>query len=317
MEANNYKLSTGVSLAVPADHADKLISLGDGNCALLYLYALRTGNAFSPQNAAADLCRTECEIIKAAEALRQKGLFSPAEGCRFAPPPPEELPDYAAEDITVCAGQSGEFKTIVDETQRILGKMLSGSDLKVLFGLYDYLRLPPEVIILLLNHCVEDTRSRLGPGRLPSMRSVEKEAYIWHNREILTLDQAESYLQNKRRRLDEHEEIKRILQINGRNFSTTEKKYVDSWLELGFAADAIAVAYDKTMVKTGKLAWEYMNSILQNWHKKDLHTAEQVESGDKRPASASSAEAGDDAKAPPKRDDSKLLDRILNLPPQG
>ena len=313
MGTDSYKLSTAAALAVPADHADKLLSLGDGGCALLYLYALRCGGAFSLKKAAADLRRTENEISKAAETLRQSGLFSPSAGCGFVPPPAEELPDYTAEDITASTGENGEFKIIVNEAQRILGKMLSGADLKILFAIYDYLRLPAEVIILLLNHCVEEYQGHSAAGRLPSMRYVEKEAYVWHNREILTLEQAEEYLQHRQLLRQEQEAVKQLLQIKGRSFSATEKKYVESWLELGFQIDAIALAYDKTLVKTGKLAWEYMNSILQNWHKKDLHTAAQVETGDKRPG-ASEGGSAENAPTGVKRDDSRLLNQILNRP---
>jgi hypothetical protein len=49
--------------------------------------------------------------------------------------------------------------------------------MKLLFGMYDYLALPPEVILELLNFCVDRSREKYGPGRLPSMRAVEKEAY--------------------------------------------------------------------------------------------------------------------------------------------
>ena len=75
------------------------------------------------------------------------------------------------------------------------------------------------VIFLLVNHCVEDAHDRLGPGRLPSMRSIEKEAYVWYNREILTLERAEDYLAREKRRRGELADMKRLLQIRDRSFS--------------------------------------------------------------------------------------------------
>jgi DNA replication protein DnaD len=45
---------------------------------------------------------------------------------------------------------------------------------------------------------------------------------------------------------------------------------VEGWIELGYAADAVEIAYDKTILKTGKLAWGYMDSIIRSWHGKNL-----------------------------------------------
>lgn len=302
MDDKSYTLSSNINLAVPADHADKLLSMGDGTSALLYLYALRRNGSFTTAQAARDLRRTDSEISSAAERLRKSGLFS-GSGREKLPLPAEELPQYRAEDIASAAAKDTGFAAVLDETQRILGKTLSRSDVDTLFGIYDYLGLPPEVIILLVNHCVETTRERMGPGRLPSLRTMEKEAYVWFNREIMTLEQAEVYLLAKRRRTDELGEIKHILQINGRNFSSTEKSYVESWLDMGFDAEAIAVAYDRTIVKTGSLQWKYMNSILTSWHGKGLHTVEEISEGDRRDV------------PPPaqgRRDDTERLKKLLN-----
>lgn len=302
MDDRSYQLSNNINLAVPPEHADKLLSMGDGTCALLYLYALRNNGGFSTANAAAGLKRTELEITNAAERLRQSGLFSGAASDKKTLPA-EELPQYAAEDIAAAAARDNGFTAVLEETQRIMGKTLSRSDVDVLFGIYDYLGLPPEVMVLLVNHCVENARERMGAGRLPSMRTIEKEAYAWFNREIMTLEQAERFLQAKRERNESLGEIKRVLQINGRGFSATERSYVESWLEMGFDIEAIALAYDKTVVKTGGLQWKYMNSILNSWHIKGLRTVEEINRGDRR-------------ETPPAhqggRDDSELLKRFLN-----
>ncbi len=287
MEDKKYRLSGEPSLAIPCTDADKLLASGDGTVTLLYLYALRSGDGFSPQSAAAALKRTEAEISKGLSALCDMGLFKTGEAKTTLPLTADELPEYTAQDIAARAGENSEFKAIVDETQRIMGHMLTGADLKILFGIYDFLHLPIEVIFLLINHCVEETHEHVGPGKYPSMRTIEKEAYSWYNREILTLERAEDFLLQKRARSGELCDIKRLLQINGRNFSSTERKFVESWMDMGFDLEAIALAYDKTIVKTGNLAWKYMDSILASWHSKNLHTAEEVTSGDRHAGSSS------------------------------
>jgi DNA replication protein DnaD len=318
MENKNFRLSGGPSLAVPVSDADKLLSAGDGASALLYLYALRSGGSFSPGKAAAALGRTEREISDAAAVLCGLGLFSPGETGRELPLPADELPEYTAEDIARRTEDSGEFRAVVEETQRRLGRMLTGADLKLLFGIYDYLRLPAEVIFLLINHCVEETRERLGPGKAPSMRSIEKEAYAWYNRELLTLERAEEYLLRKRTRAGAMNDVRRLLQISGRSFSATERKYVESWLDLDFGLESIALAYDKTVVKTGSLTWKYMDSILASWHTKGLRTPEEIALGDGRTGQALSPPLGAAAAVPRQSPESgsermrKTWDRVKN-----
>lgn len=306
MENFDFKLSSNISLAVSAEHADKLLALCDGTCALLYLYALRNNGSFSSKAAATALNRTEAEITKSATVLQSHGLFSPGSRSPL-PAPADELPEYTAEDIALRSRENGEFPAVLAEAQKILGKTLSGADVKTLFGIYDYLRLPAEVMLLLINHCVEMTRERSGPGRLPSMKAIEKEAYVWFNREILTLELAEEYLQKRRVLAGAFGEMRRILQINGRGFTATERQYVESWLEMGFDPEAIAIAYDRTVVKTGGLQWKYMNSIIASWNTKGLRTADEIIKGDRKgispPANAAQV-------AP--RDDSELLKKLLS-----
>ena len=314
MDNTEFKLSGCAALAVSIGDADKLITLGSGNAALLYIYALRAGGGFTVSGAAQALRKTESEIRAAAELLQSAGVFDPGRArTRSIPSPAEELPEYSSGDIVARTAESPEFKVIVEEAQRILGHSLSSADLKLLFGIYDHLCLPAEVIVLLINHCTEETRARLGPSGRTSMRAIEKEAYVWFNREILTLERAEEYLQKKRARQSEAGEIRRVLQISGRDFSESERQYVDSWLDMGFKPDVIALAYDKTVIRTGKLTWKYMNSILASWHEKGLDTLEAISAGDmpaQRGGAAANTARISCGSSP--ADDSELLRRMLN-----
>ncbi|MEA4893672.1 MAG: DnaD domain protein [Oscillospiraceae bacterium] len=319
MEDKKYRLSVEPNLALPTVDADRLLALGDGTAALVYLYALRNGGAVDLAGAASSLKRTKAEVENTITKLCETGLFRGGGGSGSLPLPADELPEYTAEDIVSRAAENGEFRAVVEETQRIMGHMLTGADLKILFGIYDYLRLPAEVILLLINHCVEETRERQGPGKFPSMRTIEKEAYVWYNREILTFELAEEHLLRIRARSGVISEIKRILQINGRNFSSTERKYVESWLDMGFGPDAIALAYDRTVVKTGGLTWKYMNSIISSWNSKNLRTAEDILKGDIQVKSfAPFHQNGDLQREGGKpRDDAELMRKLLNQSRKG
>lgn len=280
--------------------ADRLIAAHDGDVALLFLYIQRSG-CRDMEKAAAALCRTRSEMDAAYEKLRRMGLLfdrvgsaSPAGTAAPKKPLPEdELPEYRSSDIV--DRQDKVFADIVSEAQKVLGHVLSTPDLKKLFGIYDYLRLPPEVIMLLLNHCVSSSRGKGGTGRLPSMRSIEKEAYSWANREILTMEQAEDYISRCQLRRDEAAAVARELGIAGREPGTTESNYIHSWLDMGFSPEVIAHAYDRTITNTGALKWAYMNRILLNWKEKGLFSVSEIEEKDsRRKPAAPAAPAGKD-----------------------
>ena len=130
----------------------------------------------------------------------------------------------------------------------------------------------------LLHYCVSSSR-----GRLPSMRYIEQEAYIWADREILTLEQAEAFIAEQARRQAESTAVAELLGIRGRELTGTESKHIQSWLEAGTPRELIALAYDRTVTNTGSLKWGYMNKILQSWREKGFRTAAEVREKDLPP----------------------------------
>lgn len=287
--------SNSISSAI----ADKLISAHDGDVALLYIYMVRRGG-HDLDAAARDLCRTMSEISAAAEKLQRMGLMpdgaAPAKAAAKEGklPPPDEIPQYRSEDIVRRCKENGEFAVVVAEAQTALTHTLSSVEMKTLFGIYDYLALPPEVIMMLINYCVARCREQSTPDhpRRPSMRNIEKEAYNWVHQEILTLDQAEEYIRRQRERRDALGRAKAAVGVHGRELTPTETKYLSAWLDMGFDEDALAIGYDRTITNTGALKWSYMNKIMQSWHEKGLHSAEEIESGDPRRRPQQSAAQG-------------------------
>ena len=148
--------------------------------------------------------------------------------------------------------------------------------------------------MMLINYCVARCREQSTPDhpRRPSMPNIEKEAYNWVHQDILTLDQAEEYIRRQRERRDALGRAKAAVGIHGRELTPTETKYLSAWLDMGFDEDALAIGYDRTITNTGALKWSYMNKIMQSWHEKGLHSAEEIESGDPRRRPQQSAAQG-------------------------
>ena len=267
---------------------DSLLAAHDGDVALLYLYLLRADG--SREAAARALCRTLREIDTAWEKLERMGLLparrsnTPAASAAAppAPAPAEELPEYSAAEISQLDREDPGFAAVLQEAARIIGRELSGNDLRVLCGIYKHLALPPEVILELLNYVGEVYRNKFGESRRPSARAIEKEAYTWANLELLTLERAEDYLCRRRLRQSELGRLQARLGLQGRDLSPSERRYLESWLDMGFGEEVIAIAHDRTVTNTGALRWPYMNKILLSWHEKGLRSPEEIEAKDSR-----------------------------------
>jgi DnaD/phage-associated family protein len=267
-----------------AEEADKLLASADGTAALLYLHIRRAGG-FSLTEAVRVLRRGEADVALAAETLRRLGLLPKPD----QPLPDETLPQLTTRDLRDIASKDDSFRGLVAEAEKALGRVLSDNDLRVLFGIYDHMGLPADVILLLLNHCIDEYQFRSGPGRMPTMRYIEKEAWFWTGHEIVNLDAAEEHLRRCAERREAAEQAKEVLQIRGRSLGKSEREYIDGWLELGFGPEALAIAYDRTVLRTGRLTWKYMDTILRSWCDKGLLTPEEIEAKD--PAKRSRAAA--------------------------
>ena len=254
----------------------KLLAAGNGDSALLYLCRAA---GFSDVATGFPEARLEC----AASLLRQLGLDE-SQSPRFQQS--AQRPEYTEADVNrqMELPRTG-FRLLTGEVQRCLGRTLSTEELKLLLGMTEYLGLPGEVINVLVHYCVERSRSR-GAGRMPSMRAIEKEAYRWADNQIDTLEKAAAFMQSENRRNSRLGELCALLGISGRRLTPVEERYLLAWTEMGFANDAISLAYEKTCENTGGLTWKYMNSILERWNAQGLYTADQVRTLDRKPAGA-------------------------------
>jgi DnaD/phage-associated family protein len=293
---------------------DKLIRAGDGDAALLYLYILKTHGRSTSSQAAVALDKGKGWIASAMAMLSRLGLVELDDSEEVSEKNINEPRKYTEDEVKNEIIKGSNFAVVVDETQRRLGKILSPDELLRLFGIYDNLRLPPEVILQLITHCINESQIT-GDGRAPSVRYIEKAAYTWEREGVFTLERAEEYLKALESKKSIRGKIRTALQIQDRQFSATEKSYVDGWIAMGIEPEAIAIAYDRTVTKTGKLTWAYMDSIIKNWHSKGLHTAQQVLEKDgsfKKSAARTGANLSGQKRGEPNQKEMERMTRILN-----
>lgn len=262
-------------ITIDSSDARRLLGAASGDAALLYIY-LRSGN--DPAAAEQALNMPQGRMQCAMATLRQLGLWQEEKRTVVAC---GERPNYSEQDVLQSLDTDASFRRLYGEIQRRLGRQLNTEELKVILSLVRYLGLPADVICVLVTYCQERAR-RKGSLRNPSLRTIEKEAYAWAERGIDTMEEAAAFIQAQNVYHSRLSSLCRLLQIRGRSLTAAEERYAGAWLDMGFADDAITMAYERTCLNTGGLSWAYMNKILQRWHQAGFHTAADVRAGDRK-----------------------------------
>jgi len=184
--------------------------------------------------------------------------------------PPEGRPQYSVQELTLYRSQSKEIERLFSKAEQALGKLLTYNDMNIIFGFYDWLRLPSDVIEYLLSYCAEHGNR--------SLRYIEKCALDWAEREIDDLEKALDYVHL----FDKH--YRSILQRMGKlsSFPTpAQRKQIDKWLhEMYMPLDVVLEACDRTTLTAEKPSLSYVDKILTQWHKSGVSNLADVKEAD-------------------------------------
>lgn len=182
-------------------------------------------------------------------------------------------PSYSQQEINMVATRNKQISGLFYQSETILGKVLTASEMEMLFSFNDWLGLPVEVIMMLLSYAAKKGKT--------TKRYLETVAIDWADKGIDTYEAAEAYV-TELEAVDRAENaVRSILGIYDRALTTTEKKYIRLWTdELKIPTELITLAYDKTVTYTGKLSWSYMDKLLGSWIANGYTTALQVKAAD-------------------------------------
>ncbi len=308
MNQNDFTLSRPVSLSLPVEDIDRLLAEHSGDAALVYLALQRSGG--QPVSPAA-LGLSGAAYEAALRTLARLGVVRDAQApVKEAPlPPAEELPQYTAEDLIRRTREDLAFQGVLQHTEQLYGRKLSTPENRTLLGIQDYLGLPPEVLMELITYVFARYRAQRGPGRVPTMRMIETEAYTWARNELLTPELAEAYIARQQQRQERAIQLMEAMDLHGRTPSKTEKKYLDGWMQMGFGPEEVGEAYDRTVTSTGALKWPYLDKILASWHQRGLHRLPEILEND--PRGGGRRKAAPEVSHTPPRNDLDLAEQLL------
>ena len=271
----------------------RLLDRGDGDAALLYLALLRHQGTLSPQALTKEMRWEQSRMDAAERVLKELELVaSDLEQSDHTREPKKKT--YQQEEIAFHLEHDAEFQQLTAQVESRLGKRLSSGDLSTLLWLFNELDMPSDVLYTLVNHCAERYAARY-----PKMSSIERTGVQWYERGIDTQAAAAEYLKRYAKREGDYADYMEVLRMEDRAPVSMEETYLSAWREMGFPADAVALAYEKTVFRCHEFKWEFCDTILKGWHSAGLHTVAEIgkdnapEQKKKRRKKAASEEAGE------------------------
>ncbi len=272
----SYKISGSLGLPafpVASVFVDKYMTDANANFVKIYLYGLRLCYAVGtkPDNAhiAQALDLLESDVVQAWKYWEKKGVirYGACGEIEFVdltmetpePSRVQEKPRYTAREIAQAVTDDKKMAMLLDFAQNVFGKTLGVTETTTLFSFYDWLKLPLEVIMMLLEHCAALEKC--------NMRYAEKIAIAWADEGITTIESAQRHLEESDKRTKISRKYKRMLGITGRDLSDGEYAHILQWTEeMQMPQELIKTAYEKAVLQTGQASFPYINAILQSWH---------------------------------------------------
>lgn len=158
---------------------------------------------------------------------------------------------------------------------------LSSTDTNMVLYWLDELHFSTDLVEYLVEYCITKGHS--------SLRYMNKVALGWADAGIKTVDQAKD---DAAAHSQIYYSVMKALGITGRNLVDSEVSLINKWVgEYGFDIELVKAACSKTISAIQKPSFEYTDSILANWRKKDVHNLKDVEVLDANFAKANKASA--------------------------
>ena len=202
----------------------------------------------------------------------------------------EKRKEYILDEIKVFRNDP-DVSELFFIIETYLKHTLSSSDTNLVLYWLDELHFAPDLIEYLVEYCITKGHS--------SLRYMDKVALGWADAGISTVEQAKD---DAAAHSQIYYAVMKALGITGRNLVDSEITFINKWSgEYGFDIELIKEACGRTISNIHQPSFEYTDSILNNWRKKNVHSKKDIEVLDesfaKNRKSQSAAAADSKAKA--------------------
>lgn len=267
MAVSSVTLPEGELRVARCDTLDKLIAVGDGDAALLYLYILRNGDSADEATVRRTLRLPQDRYERAAFTLNS--LTAPAAPAQEGADKPSDTPQYNPDELRRARLDDHKFAAVCQSAEETLGRTLTEGQLRCLLTAYDHLGLSAGAIIELLAFL----KNEKGTVRLADIR---RETYAWADMGVVSAQDAQDYLARKVNEKPLCAAVYQALAADPAQPAPKEQRVCTYALSHGFPAEAVALAVRRADKQQGKRSLDYILGILRRWEEKGVHTVSEI-----------------------------------------
>ncbi len=193
--------------------------------------------------------------------------------------PPSQVPKVSKSrlqrpshfEVARRMNESPELAYLVCEAQGKFGRVLTDNELSTLTFIMDTYGLSPAVILMVIEHACAIEKCNI--------RYIKSTAVAWAEQEIDTVQKAEEYLTRLEQYRLDWNVVSRTFGIDKRKPSKQEQIYINRWLqEWKFSVTMLKEAYDQCVNNAGKISFNYINKVLENWYHAGYKKPEDIQS---------------------------------------
>ena len=166
-----------------------------------------------------------------------------------------------------------DFGNLLYQTETYFGKLLTQSDIHSLLYIYEELAFSPELLEYLVEYCVSINKK--------SCRYIEAVAIEWYKNGIVSVEDAKVASKNYN---SIYVAVLKQLGIPRRVPTPTETAFIDTWYNTySFNKNIIMEACKRAITARPHSAnFNYVNGILESWHKQNVHKLSDIEELDRK-----------------------------------
>lgn len=160
-------------------------------------------------------------------------------------------------------------KGMLEDIEKLIGRPLSPKEMSMYLSWQKDYSFSQEIILMLIEYCVSKGKT--------DFRYIEKIAIAWHEANIKTVENAQSYIKRHEDKWISIRKILTYLGIKDMEIMKPQEILLDKWLNTyKMPLDVIFRACDICFERINKAEFRYIDSILTNWNKDGIKTIEEV-----------------------------------------
>ena len=268
---------------IPTSVVDKWIKLSGAVQLKVLLTAIRNdANDINPKTIADKLSISEPDVIDAINYWVEAGVLENTSAPESTVKTEEikvptvkktaikrEIIKPTREEVAKRGNESQEITFMLREAQLKMGRTLKQNEASTLVWLHDDEGMDVSIILMLLAFLVSEGKATVG--------SIERTALSWIKNGVETVTDAENEINTVYQKRSAWNLVQSALGMDRRKPSEKESKIVYKWVcEFGYGKEIIKFAYDICVDHTAKLSFDYMNKVLEAWHKKGAKTLDEI-----------------------------------------